>query len=71
MIITGTRVLLALVAIGVFFLAQGKQRRVSDAYLERLKERQHRELEEALLEQEQLDKQRVENVTAEVDDKRE
>ncbi len=69
MIITGTRVILAVVALGVFLLAQGKQRRVSDAYLQRIKERQHRELEEALMEQEQFDQRKHDREKIEAEDK--
>ncbi len=71
MIITGTRVILAVVALGVFLLVQGKQRRVSDTYLQRIKERQHQELEEALIEQEQLDQKKRDRDKFESDDKSE
>lgn len=69
MIVTGTRVILAVVALGVFLLVQGKQRRVSDTYLQRFKERQHRELEEALIEQEELDQKKHDHEKIKNDDK--
>lgn len=40
MVLNGSRIVLALIVLGAFFLVQRKQRRVSDTYMERFKARQ-------------------------------
>ena len=51
------RILIAVFALGIFFLLNRKYKRQSKTYLERFRDRQHRELEELMLQEEMKKKE--------------